>query len=442
MHKIKLLYKITFILLCGFMFAGAAKGPEYRSLRVHGMGGAFIAIADNKDALYYNPAGLNLINRMGNFEKNPDMGYLPQKSFELRLLTVSASLPANEITNVIKICGAPTVGKMVNRIIFFDFGYFGDIKDWCPDIKDIFPDDMSEISDSLNAHKELADKLSTLHRRPIEIGTQVSVLEFAMHNFGFSVWANTSAAPYIDIGVGIPGFGYAPVQADIVAQTAMAFSPVDNWSVGVGFKTAKRYREPYFELWPGLSSSLNDVEYQDQLDTLQERWDNFKDDSLSFKNITKNINFALDFGVLYQITREIRLGASLRNVFFSKLAGESITPNLSIGAMASPMILQSNSLWGRKLNFAADYVDILDGTVSDMFLAHLNIGAEIEQVVVPFLLKVSLGGGFESGYYAWNTGFGIGDVVAMRFGSYAEERGTRTGQKEHRFWTGEVSVGF
>jgi hypothetical protein len=424
------------------MFAGAAKGPEYRSLRVHGMGGAFIAIADNKDALYYNPAGLNLINRMGNFEKNPDMGYLPQKSFELRLLTVSASLPANEITNVIKICGAPTVGKMVNRIIFFDFGYFGDIKDWCPDIKDIFPDDMSEISDSLNAHKELADKLSTLHRRPIEIGTQVSILEFAMHNFGFSVWANTSAAPYIDIGVGIPGFGYAPVQADIVAQTAMAFSPVDNWSVGVGFKTAKRYREPYFELWPGLSSSLNDVEYQDQLDTLQERWDNFKDDSLSFKNITKNINFALDFGVLYQITREIRLGASLRNVFFSKLAGESITPNLSIGAMASPMILQSNSLWGRKLNFAADYVDILDGTVSDMFLAHLNIGAEIEQVIVPFLLKVSLGGGFESGYYAWNTGFGIGDVVAMRFGSYAEERGTRTGQKEHRFWTGEVSVGF
>ena len=442
MHKIKLLNKLTFILLCGFMFAGAAKGPEYRSLRVHGMGGAFIAVANNKDALYYNPAGLNLINRMGNFEKNPDMGYLPKKSFEFKLLTVSVSLPANEITNVIKICGAPTVGKMVNRIIFFDFGYFGDVEDWCPAVTDIFPDDIGELRDSLNAHQELADKLSTLHRRPIEIGTQVSVLEFAMHNFGFSVWANTSAAPYIDMGVGIPGFGYAPVQADIVAQTAMAFSPVDNWSVGVGFKTAKRYREPYFELWPGLNSSLNDVEYQEQLDTLQERWDNFASDNLGFKNIIKNINFALDFGVLYQITREIRLGASLRNVFFSKLAGESITPNMSIGAMTSPMILQSNSLWGRKVNFGADYVDILDGTVSDMFLAHLNIGAEIEQVIVPFLLKVSLGGGFESGYYAWNTGFGIGDVVAMRFGSYAEERGTRTGQKEHRFWTGEVSVGF
>jgi len=431
--------KLTFILLCCFVFANAAKGPEYRSLRVHGMGGAFIAVADNKDALYYNPAGLNLVNRMGNFEKNPDMGYLPKKSFEFRFLNVSVSLPANEITDVIKICGAPTVGKMVNRIIFFDFGYFGNVEDWCPAVRDIFPDDMGDLNDSLQAHQELAEKLTTIHRRPIEIGTQISLLEFAMHNFGFSVWANTSAAPYIDMGVGTPGFGYAPLQADIVAQTAMAFSPLDNWSVGVGFKTAKRYREPYFELWPGLNNNLNGVEYQEQLDTLNERWDNFINDSLlNFKNI----NFALDFGVLYQITREIRLGTSLRNVFFSKLAGESITPNLSIGAMASPMILQSNSWWGRKMNFAVDYVNILDGTISDMFLAHLNIGAEIEQVIVPFLLKVSLGGGFEGGYYAWNTGFNIGDVVNMRFGSYAEERGTRTGQKEHRFWTGEVSVGF
>jgi hypothetical protein len=422
------------------MFAGAAKGPEYRSLRVHGMGGAFVAVADNKDALYYNPAGLNLINRMGNFEKNPDMGYLPKKRFEFRLLSVSVSLPANEITDVIKTCGAPTVGKIVNRVIFFDFGYFGDVDDWCPTVTDILPDDISELPNSLQAHQELADKLkSTLHRRPIEIGTQISVLEFAMHNFGFSVWANTSAAPYIDMGVGIPGFGYAPLQADIVVQTAMAFSPLDNWSVGVGFKTAKRYREPSFELWPILSNNLNDVEYQEQLDTLEKRWDNFRKDSLT--NF-KSINYALDFGALYQITREIRLGTSLRNVFFSKLAGESITPNLSIGAMASPMILQSNSWWGRKMNFAVDYVDILDGTIGDMFLAHLNIGAEIEQIIVPFLLKVSLGGGLEGGYYAWNTGFGIGDVVNMRFGSYAEERGTRTGQKEHRFWTGEVSVGF
>ncbi len=440
MYKIKLLNKLTFILLCSFMLANAASGPEYRSLRVHGMGGAFVAVVDNKDALYYNPAGLNLMNRLGNFEKNPDMGYMPRKRYEFRLFSISTSLPANVTTNALRVCGAPTVGKMVKKVVFLDFAYLRDV-DWCPAIVDIFPDDTDQLSDSLIAHQELAKKLASFDRLPLEVGVQISYLEFAMHNFGFSVWTNTSAlAPYIDVGAGIPGFGYEPVQADMVAQTALAFSPVDNWSVGIGLKMVKRYREPYFEFWPDFSKlKLDSTSYQEQLDTLEERWRNFTEDSLfNFSNR----NFALDFGVLYQITREIRLGTSLRNVFFSELAGESITPNWSIGAMASPMILQSNSWWGRKVNFAIDYVDILDGTVGDMFLAHLNFGAEIEQVVLPILLKVYLGGGFEGGYYAWNTGFSIADVVNMRFGSYAEERGVRTGQKEQRFWTGEVSVGF
>jgi len=438
LHKIKLLNKLIFTLLCSFVLAGAAKGPEYRSLRVHGMGGAFVAVADNKDALYYNPAGLNLINRMGNFEKNPDMGYLPRKRFEFRLLTVSGSLPANTITKVLSICGAPTMGKIMGKALTFNFGYFGDV-DWCPDILDIFPDDNAELSDSLQAHQELADKLNSLDNLPIEVGVQVSFLEFAMHNFGFSAWVNTSVAPYLLQGNPVPGFGHDAVQADAVVQTAFAFSPVDNWSVGVGFKAAKRSRVPAFKLWPDFSS-LKEVEYENQLDTLEENWDNFFDDLTDFN--FNNINFALDFGVLYQITREIRLGTSLRNVFFSELAGESITPNWSVGAQASPMILQSNSLWGRKMNFAIDYVDILDGTIIDMFLAHLNFGAEIEQVVLPYFLKVFLGGGFEGGYYAWNTGFGIGDAITMRFGSYAEEKGVRTGQKENRFWTGELSIGF
>jgi len=428
--------KVTFTLFCIFAFVSAAKGPEYRSLRVHGMGGAFVAVADNKDALYYNPAGLNLINRMGNFEKNPDMGYLPRKRYEFRLLTISFSFPGSEISDALSICGAPKIGSIIKKIFFLDFGYFGDV-DWCPIYQNIIPDDINDLPDSLQVHQNLAERLTLLDLRRLEIGTQVSVLEFAMHNFGLSVWTNTSAAPYIDVGAPLPSFYYEPVQLDVVAQTAIAFSPVDNWSVGVGFKAAKRYREPKYEFH--LEYDFHEVQYQHYLDTLEERWENFANDSLtSFKNI----EFALDFGVLYQITREIRLGTSLRNVFFDKLAGESVTPNLSIGAMASPMILQSNSWWGRKMNFAVDYVNILDGTVSDMFLAHLNFGAEIEQVIVPLLLKVSLGGGFEGGYYAWNTALGVGDVVTVRIGSYAEERGLRTGQKEQRFWTGEVSVGF
>jgi len=480
-----------------FTFAYAAKGPEYRSLKVHGMGGAFVAVADSKDALYYNPAGLNLIERLGNFEKNPEMGYMPFSQAETRLFSTAIFLPANEINNVIDACGAPSLGKVIKKVLFFDFGFFGDVT-WCPKFEDIVPDKAEFWPDSLRAHPEIAENLRKMDRSTIEVGTQVSVFEIATHNFGFAGWLRTSVAPYVDVGVFIPTFGYDPIQIDGVAQTAFAFSPVDNWSVGAGLKVAKRYNQPRYDFYPSMDFNSNigepTINQDELLDSIDYRWENVVDDLWD-----ADWAIGMDLGVLYQITREVRLGSSLRNVFFSKLAGESITPNWSIGAMTSPMILQSNSFWARKVNFAIDYVDILDGTITEKFFSHLNFGAEIDQVVIPSptkemsfgykvlfgivggaiglgignvigdgygfvgtivgmsvgtiagikfglgndALRVSLGGGFEGGYPAFNVGFGLfGDAVSMRFGSYAEERGVKTGQNGYRFWTGELSIGF
>jgi hypothetical protein len=489
--KNTLLNKLIFILLCGFTLIDAAKGPQYNSIRVRGMGGAFVAVADDRNALYYNPAGLNLINRFGNFEKNPDMGYLPRQRFELKLLGASVLLPSSEITYVQNVCGTSrkiTLGSAIKSTLLFDFGYFdfGDIE-FCPVIMDILGK-VGDISDSLNAHPELADSLAKLDRRPIEIGVQVSVLEFAMHNFGLSVWMNTRVASWIESGVYMPYFGYEPVQIDAVAQTAMAFSPVDDWSVGVGLKTVRRSRELGYEFKPLI--------YGESIDTLRNRWESYIDNEIAKFD---DINFALDFGALYQLTREVRLGTSLRNVFFSDLAGESITPNLSIGAAYSPILLQSNDWWGRKVNFAMDYDDILDGTVGSMFLSHLNFGAEIDQVILPSptknmpllwramfgalggvvggtvgylvggsigpsfagsiigvgigslsgidfgsggdLLRGSLGAGVEGGYWAATGALKLA-LIEARFSSYAEERGLRTGQKEQRFWAFEINAGF
>jgi hypothetical protein len=478
-----------------FTFAYAAKGPQYHSLKVHGMGGAFVAVADSKDALYYNPAGLNLINRLGNFETNPDMGYMPFSKSEVRLTSVAVFLPGKEIGTVIDACGAPTLGKIIKKVLFFDFGYFGDA-DWCPAYFDIVPDNEDDWSDSLDAHPDLAENMRRLNRSSLDIGTQISLLEIVIPNFGIAIWGNAAAAPWVDVGIFVPIFGYEPVQIDGVVQTAFAFSPVELWSVGAGLKVAKRYSQPAFNYKPGLNYDGTDV----TLDTtgghdLQKRWEGFGDYMLSFEGIAAG----MDLGVLYQITREIRLGTSVRNIFFGELGGESITPNWSIGAMASPMILQSNSLWARKVNFAIDYVDILDGTITEKFMGHLNLGAEIDQIVIPSpttemsftyrllfgavggvigfgigtligdgngvigtmagmavgtiagikfglgneALRVSFGCGLEGGYPAFNMGFGLfGDALTMRFASYAEERGLKTGQNGHRFWAGEFSIGF
>jgi hypothetical protein len=401
-------------------------------------------------------------------------------------------LPANEIEDIIDICGAPKVGTIIKKLIFLNFGYLKNITDWCPQYTDVFKS--SGTLDSLKHNPHLVDSLRRLDYSPIEIGAQVSILEFSMRNFGFATWVNANAAPKIELGeANLPGFSVEPVQIDAVIQTGAAFSPVDNWSVGVGLKAARRHKEIGFKYDPYIDLSKNnpDIKNSDKLDSLKDFWVDYLDDSLTqFK--FKDMNLALDFGALYQITREVRLGTSLRNVFFGKFAGETITPNLSIGAAYSPMLFQSNSWWARKVHFAADYVDIADGTVGDMFFAHLNFGAEIEQVVLPSptrelsfwprlgigvlggllglgvgyvvdygvpgfaigslvglnvgfggdVLRTSVGAGFENCYHAWNFALGITDAVTARFGSYAEERGVKTRQKEQRFWTGELSVGF
>jgi hypothetical protein len=489
-----------------FTFAYAAKGPQYHSLRVHGMGGAFVAVADSKDALYYNPAGLNLITRLGNFEKDPEMGYMPFSKSEVRLFSAAVFLPGKEINNVIDACGAPTLWTIVKKMMFFDFGYLSDIH-FCPAYSDIVPDQDEFWPDSLRAHPEFEQRLGKIDNSRLDVGTQISLLEIVVPNFGIASWLNASAAPWVDMGIFIPIFGYEPIQIDLViAQTAFAFSPVELLSIGAGLKFAKRYTQLSYNFKPGLdfdgAKNLEDTKLDTKdLDDLEDRWDNIGDDLWNAK-----MAVGLDLGVLYQITRQIRLGTSVRNIFFGKLDGESITPNWSIGAMASPMFLQSNSYWARKVNFAIDYVDILDGTITQKFFSHLNWGAEIEQVAIPspakdmsFMyhvlfgvvggvaglgvgyligkdidigkvagmgigsaigigvgtiagikfglghdaLRVSLGGGLEGGYPAFNVGFGVfGDAVTMRFASYAEERGLKTGQNGHRFWAGELSVGF
>ena len=42
------------------------------------MGGAHVAVVDDKEAIHYNYAGLSQINRLGNYEKRPEQGYYPR----------------------------------------------------------------------------------------------------------------------------------------------------------------------------------------------------------------------------------------------------------------------------------------------------------------------------------------------------------------------------
>jgi len=490
---------ISVFLFAVCSFAAKGKAPEYISSRVHGMGNAFVAVADNKNALYYNPAGLNLINRLGNFEKAPEMGYMPRNDISFRLFAVSLELPVDDLNSLLDLCGnRKDFWHSVRGIYRFDFSRFSKI-DQCTELRDLF--DSREKLDSI-AIKELSP---FDNETIVKLSAQMTLLEFVMHNFGFSVWVNSHSisSPYINMGVFIPYFGYETVSVDQVVQTAFAFSPVENWSFGVGLKGAQRHSRPGSIYYPNYNSEngdpLSTSGYQDSLENFLDSYMDFED-IIEFGDFFKfgKYNLALDFGVLYQINRQVRLGASLRDVYLSNLNDESITPNLSFGAMTSPMLLQSNSWFSRKVNFAVDYVDILNDNLTDMPMSHLNFGAEVEQTIIPSptqdfstlprimfgilggaiggftgylvgdnvggtigslvglgvgfligndfgmggdLFRVSGGCGFEGGYWALTGALNI-PLFEIRYSSYATEMGVRTGQKENRHHMIEFSSSF
>ena len=63
----------------------AAKAPTHHSLRAEAMGNAHVAVVDDKEAIYYNYAGLSQINRLGNYKLRPETGYYPRNFGDMRL---------------------------------------------------------------------------------------------------------------------------------------------------------------------------------------------------------------------------------------------------------------------------------------------------------------------------------------------------------------------
>ena len=80
MKKLLVLLALTFVAI-----SFAAKAPTHRSIRAEAMGNAHVALVDDKEAIYFNYAGLNQINRLGNYDMRPEQGYYPRNIGDMRL---------------------------------------------------------------------------------------------------------------------------------------------------------------------------------------------------------------------------------------------------------------------------------------------------------------------------------------------------------------------
>lgn len=390
----------------------AGKGPIHKSLRAYGMGNAFVAVAEDKEAVYYNPAGLNLINRLGNYEKNPELGYYPHNFIDMRI-NVGVAAPLSEALDVYNL------GKDIQELYNKANNDGGS----------------GSLLDTLGNHTDLADSLQKFDLRPINIASKLD-MELAVPHFGGAIWVDAGISPYLETGIITPSAGIDTVYVDAVAQCGIGFGIGERWSFGLGYKAAKR------EYLNDLSISL--LEFDETKDTLTTEIERIRDNASKFSTV----GHAIEAGMLYQWRRDLRVGASLRNLFVKKLGDEDITPNVTMGIAYSPHRLQRNTGFFRKVNLAMDFEDMLNNDRNYKFFSHLNIGMEIEQVLLAVpnwpavrFLKLRGSAGFKGGYPTAGVALEALRFFEVEFATWAEEAGYYTGAEENRFWVFQVGIG-
>ena len=416
MKRIIVLATLLFLSISAY----AIKAPTHRSIRAEAMGNAHVALVDDKEAIYFNYAGLNQINRLGNYEYRPEQGYYPRNMGDMRL-NLGGAGPFETYFKTYSIA---------------------------KDLQDIYNganDDAQRsglvlsnvLMDSLANHDELVHKINSYDHRYLSMKIKADA-EMAFHNFGGAIWVDGNVAPYLDAGLIIPFLVVDTFYVDAVAQMGVAYELFSDFSAGIGIKIAKRQKVEMI--------TFDIMNYDATQDTLEDRYHDATDGILDISSVS----MGLDLGVLYQVAREVRLGMSLRDIYFKELAGDKITPNLTAGINYSPRFFNKNTGFGRKFNIAFDYADALNGQNNYKFLSHINFGMEVEQTLLAWpgystafrALALRLSGGFKGGYPAAGFGLEVLRFFTVEFATWAEELGYYTGQDEERIYMGQLSIGF
>lgn len=413
------IFSLILLLLVTFTFA--AKAPTHRSLRTEAMGNAHVAIVDGVEAIYFNYAGLNQINRLGNYDMRPEQGYYPRNRGDMRL-NVGASGPFETYFDTYDL--ANDLQKLYNRVK--------------KSAKNNGLSESNVLMDTLAAHPELLNKLNNYDHKYLNMNLKFDA-ELAFHNFGGAFWVDATISPYIDAGLIIPFMQIDTFYVDGVVQIGGAYGITDNLSVGAGFKIAKRHKVDFVTI-----DVLKD--FDNLQDTLEDRIDDVSDKFFDMKTISMGI----DLGVLYQLAREVKVGMSLRDIYFKSLAGDKFTPNFTAGINYSPRFFNKNTGYGRKLNIACDYADAFNGQRNYKPFSHINFGMEFEQTLLAWpgynnamrMLSLRLSGGFKGGYPAAGFGVEVLRFITVEFATWAEELGYYTGQDEERIYMGQISIGF
>ena len=298
--------------------AWAVRGPKYLSGRALGMGDAFVALSDDYNALYYNPAGLARLNTP---------------------LDAGMSLK-------------------------FDMGDFFGIAGDAVNIAGEHADSFSDV-DGMAEDETLVDDMMAFDRKPLGFGT-LPEMHFAARStdpdfplgIGAAWFLGSQGRFMLDKGVYMPSAA-AQVRTDFAMKIAGAVDVLPGLSIGLS---------PTVATYSTFEQSLSLQEYQTAGDTISAKIEEEKE-----KIYKPGFGIGYTAGILYDIVpTELRIGAVMYNLFLS-MDKDKVPATYSVGLAYLPAVLRKQGML-RYVNFA---VDIQDALADKPFLGKLNMGAEM-----------------------------------------------------------------
>ena len=202
----------------------AAKAPTHHSLRAESMGNAHVAVVDDKEAIYYNYAGLSQINRLGNYKLRPEQGYYPRNFGDMRLNLGGAGPFETYFStyNDVKKLQA-LYQRAYDTAVLYGLS------------------STSVLMDSLSSHPEYLHMIHSYDHKHLDMRIKMDA-ELAFHGFGGAIWVDGSIAPYMDGGIILPYLAIDTFYVDGMVQGGFAYGFTDKLSAGIGAKAAKRHK--------------------------------------------------------------------------------------------------------------------------------------------------------------------------------------------------------
>ncbi len=405
--KRKYIFILLLLLLSTGLYGAYTELPvEYSDARVVGMGNTFTAVADDKNMLFFNPAGFAdygliktsklaaILNPTLWKPRYTNLGDLTLASFTYGFDT---GILEKYFGSGIPFITSPDEGGPLKKLI--DMGYFEKVSDGS-----------LTATEATNGSEYLTQLLYTTFHATVKS----EILSYARHYFGFGLFTTSDVKFHLEANGLLLVNPVAQIKNDIVFPIGigMHIPGYKKWSVGITYKYFIRARaeinnfNDVIALQQFFTGDYLNTDLDSQLKS-KSVWElmfhgvNYSKTALSQFKVGSGYGF--DVGAMYRPSFAWRYGLLLSDIYtrikwWDGAESSSIKPNLRIGVAYMP----SFSLLGffEDPIFAVDVEDLFHTQGKNFFLKW-HFGTELKFLFRIFRLRA----GIQDGYPA--VGLGI-----------------------------------